>query len=267
MENALLMSYRRGDMFCTLIPANAPLFHYYEHFGFSPAFYRNIERYTSAHIFSPAKKYVQIADTSSYAAYEMFNTLMMRRPCCIQHTYEQWRAILMDNSVDGGTANMLIDEIGNIAAVILAVPTLDNTVMVTDLLASDNDARVGALALLRNIYGAMPIEVMGYLDAPKGSESAYGCARIVNAYKMLKSLASSYPDMKLALRVNDKILPQNSHIYIIDRGNTVINDGFGGTLDYDIDIEVLTSIIFGNDETRRLLDFPATRPFMSLMLD
>ena len=85
---------------------------------------------------------------------------------------------------------MLIDEIGNIAAVILAVPTLDNTVMVTDLLASDNDARVGALALLRNIYGAMPIGVMGYLDAPKGSESAYGCARIVNAYKMLKSLAS-----------------------------------------------------------------------------
>ena len=40
-----------------------------------------------------------------------------------------------------------------------------------------------------------------------------------------------------------------------------------GALDYDVDIEVLTSMVFGNDVTRKILDFPATRPFISLMLD
>ena len=267
MWDALLTSYRRGDMFCTLIPANAPLFHFYEHFGFSPAFYRNVERYTSAHVFSPQKAYTQIADTSTDMAYEVFNGLMMQRPCCMQHTYQQWCQILMDNSVDGGSATVLMDEDGKGAAVILAVPTDDETVKVTELLARDADARLAALAAVREIYGEMQIEVMGYLDAPQGRETAYGSIRIVNAYRMLQTLADSYPEMKLSLRVRDSLLPQNSHIYIIDRGNVVINDGFGGKLDYDVDIEVLTSIIFGNNETRRLLDFPATRPFMSLMLD
>ncbi len=91
--------------------------------------------------------------------------------------------------------------------------------------------------------------------------------RIINVYMLLRSLAASYPELKANIKVYDPILGQNSHIYTIDRGFAVINDGYMGALDYDVDIEVLTSMVFGNDVTRKILDFPATRPFISLMLD
>ncbi len=58
----------------------------------------------------------------------------------------------------------------------------------------------------------------------------------------------------------DSIVPENSHVYRIHDGLCEIDDDYEGQCDFDIDIEVLTSIIFGNDVTRRLLDFPATRP-------
>lgn len=267
MEKTLRKSYDRGDMICALIPAEDILFRFYERFGFSPAFYINLEHYTSAHRFSPAARYTQLADTVSDEAYMVFNDLMMRRPCCIQHSPEQWEEIVMDNSVDGGTVSVLTDSEGKGAAVVLAVPTDSGEVRITDLLARDADSRLGALALIREIYGNVPIEVYGYFSAPEGREIPRGSVRIVNVYKLLRSLASSYPAFKAAIKVSDKLLSQNSHIYIVDRGTAVINDGYRGTIDYDIDIEVLTSMIFGNDVTRRLLNFPATRPFISLMLD
>lgn len=266
ITQSLRKGYDAGDVLCTLIPNNEPLFKYYERMGFSPVFYINLERYTSAHVFSPEGSYTRIDDVDSDEVYELFDRLMSERPCAIHHSRQQWSEIVADNAVDGGAIVAIADEVGTPVAVAVTVPT-DEGVKVADLLARDADSRLGALAMVRDIYGERPIEVLGYFNDPQGSATARGCARVVNALSLLEALAKAYPTLSMTLRLNDPLLLPNSHIYIIDRGTVLINDGFLGQLDYDIDVEVLASIIFGNDVTRRLLDFPAVRPFMSLMLD
>lgn len=267
LHDALHKCDERGDMICTLIPAGEALFRLYRHAGFSPAFYINLERYTSAHTFSHTKEYTQSRAIDTDENYALFSDLMMRRPCCVQHDRTRWHQIIMDNSIDGGTPIILVDSYGNGCAIAFTVPTDDDSVRITDLLAKDADSRLGALAVVREIYGNLPIEVYGYFDAPAGIETPRGSVRIVDVYRLLQLLADAYPELKANIKVNDGIITRNSHIYVIERGSVLINDGFRGTLDYDIDIEVLASIVFGNDVTRRLLGFPATRPFISLMLD
>lgn len=267
MSQALRQSYKRGDVVCTLIPANDGLYRFYENLGFSPAFHINLERYSSAHTFTPSGQYTATDASSADGAYTLFQEMMMQRPCCIQHSREQWQHILKDISIDGGCAYILSDADGNEAAVVFAIPVDNTSVRITDVLARDSDARLGALSLIRKKYGNLPIEVYGYFDAPQGIDTIRGSMRIINVYMLLRSLAASYPELKANIKVYDPILGQNSHIYTIDRGFAVINDGYMGALDYDVDIEVLTSMVFGNNVTRKILDFPATRPFISLMLD
>ena len=113
----------------------------------------------------------------------------------------------------------------------------------------------------------MSVTVLGYYTPGREELVARGMARIVNALRCLEIIASVYPRLKLVMRLCDSIVPENSHVYRIHDGLCEIDDDYEGQCDFDIDIEVLTSIIFGNDVTRRLLDFPATRPFISLMLD
>jgi len=121
MSDALRDSYRRGDVLCSLIPANEWLFHYYGHQGFSPVFYVDVERYTSMHTFRHSGKYFRLEDIDSDDAYDFFNTMMRQRPCCVQHSREQYDWILMDNSIDSGTVLGIVDGMDNIAALAFVV--------------------------------------------------------------------------------------------------------------------------------------------------
>jgi hypothetical protein len=266
MSDALRESYRRGDVLCSLIPANEWLFHYYGHQGFSPVFYVDVERYTSMHTFRHSGKYFRFEDIDSDDAYDFFNTMMRQRPCCVQHSREQYDWILMDNSIDSGTVLGIVDGMDNIAALAFVV-SHDGIALVKDVLAVDNDARDAILEEIHNLYADMPVTVLGYYTPGREELVARGMARIVNAFRCLEIIASVYPRLKLVMRLCDSIVPENSHVYRIHDGLCEIDDDYEGQCDFDIDIEVLTSIIFGNDVTRRLLDFPATRPFISLMLD
>ena len=266
VRRALRESFERGDLMCALIPAGPTLYRYYERLGFSPVFYADIEHYTSAHTFPHEGEYTLITDLDAEKVYEFFNSMMMRRPCTVQHTREQYDQILMDNSVSGGSVIGLSDLCGNIAALGFVVP-VDGEATVTDILACTPDAEEALLDEIRRRYAGDPMTVYGYYGGRDYNLDPRGMGRIVNMYECAGILANAYPGMRLAIRIHDSIIRENNHIYIIDGGSAVINDGYGGRLDYDDDMEVFTSIVFGNDVTRRLLDFPAVRPFMSLMLD
>lgn len=266
MGEAVNESLQRGDVFVTLIPAHDWLYHYYGRFGFSPAFYVETERYTSAHVFRPQGEYMRYVDLNSEEAYGFFNAMMMTRNCCIQHTRRQYDEILMDNSVDGGEVIAVSDENG-IAAMAFAAPGDDGAVVVKDILAATEDARTAALAAVSETFAGMPVTVLGYYDRYDGTEETRGMIRIVNVASCLGAIARAYPDIKTAIKVRDRILPDNNATFVMSGGECRVDNGYAGKIDYDVDIEVLTSIVFGNDVTRRLLNFPAVRPFISLMLD
>ncbi len=266
MREGLRRSFDRGDMLSTLIPASEHLYHYYGHFCFSPVFYVDLERYTSAHTFRHEGEYTMYTALDSEEAYSFFRTMMEQRDCTIQHTEEQYRQILMDNSADAGIVSAIADCCGNPAAMAFTVP-VDGEAIVKDVLAVDDDARNAVLEEVHREFSDMPITVYAYYKPTEGELQPRGMARIVNAEECLSVISAAYPKMNLALRVSDPVIDENNGTFVISGGECRKDDSYDGKLDYDIDIEVLTSIIFGNDVTRNLLDFPAVRPFISLMLD
>ena len=114
---------------------------------------------------------------------------------------------------------------------------------------------------------AIPIEVYGYFDAPQGTDTPqrqYAYNKCICCWVACRKLPRTQGQYK---KYTTRFSVRTATYTTIDRGFAVINDGYMGALDYDVDIEVLTSMVFGNDVTRKILDFPATRPFISLMLD
>ncbi len=265
LSEGLNESYRRGDALSALIPASGWLFKYYEKAGFSSVFYTLVEHFTSAHPFRHNGDYTPFTDMGSDEAFDFFSSMMEQRPCCVQHTREQFHNIIMDNSVDGGDVIAVLRD-GRIAAMAFAVPG-DGEALVKELLAIDEDAANGALALVKETFGDMQMTVWRYYSS-RIESTVRGMARVVNAEKVLSVLAESHPDMNIFIRVRDRVISENSHTYILKDGKCRINDGFDPErLDYDVDSEVLTSMLFGNKVTEAILNFPAVRPYISLMLD
>lgn len=259
-------SYRRGDVFSTLIPASSWLFKYYEKAGFSPVFRIYVEHFTSAHAFKHEGEYSVVPDIGAEKVYLFFDRMMRMRQCCVQHTQEQYHQIVMDNSVDGGCIIAVAGDGGELAAMAFAIPD-DEEVTVKELLAVGDDAANAALELVKKTFGDMPITVWRYRAA--GIEpTAYGMARIVNVQRALSIIAATHPELKMTVKVRDRIISENCRVYTVAGGRCVVDDAYNpAKLDYDIDVEVLTSIIFGNRVTEKILEFPAVVPCMSLMLD
>lgn len=268
MGKALRESYSRGDMLCSLIPASDWLFRYYERFGFSPAFYICLERYSSAHPFTHGGIFTAADATNSDDDYAFFDTRMAERPCCVQHSREQYRQILLDNEADGGRVVKALDPDGRVTAMAFAVPHEDDSeVVVKEVLAVDEDSRTAVLRMVHDAFPGKQLAVYGYLNSPTGVMMARGMVRIVNVMSCLKAIAASDRRLSLHIRVKDPIISENNHIYRVQHGEAVIDDSFSGRLDYDVDTEVLASIVFGSPVTAQLLSFPSLRPFISLMLD
>lgn len=265
IEEGLRESFSRGDLFCTLIPANDHLYRYYGRYGFSPAFYIGVERYTALHRFGDTQPgYAEAKDCSREDLFDFFDRMMRRRPCCVQHSAEDFANILEDNRLDGGTvvATSLNGELKGIAFSTIR----DGECVVTDILAEDSESRQATLRLLRKYYEEIPITVLAYPDkedvlAPRGM------IRIVNARRTLGIIAESNRGLRCNIRLCDPVISENNATFVITDGHCATADRSDIHLDYDIDVEVLTSIVFGNDTTHRILDFPTERPFISLMLD
>jgi predicted acetyltransferase len=266
MAESLRESYKRGDIASTLIPANEYLFGYYKHFGFSPAFYVDIERYTSAHTFKFIGEYLRYDTPDSDEAFDFFTRKMLERPCTVQHSREQYRNILMDNSVDGGSVVMLSYASGGVCAMAFAVPS-DDEVKVVELLSDNINARNAVLEEVHNLFAGLPITVYGYYDPSHNNLEERGMLRIVNVKAALSIVGRVYPHLNMVIRVTDKIIAENNHVYRVSGGECVIDDDYTDMLDYDMDIEMFTSMNFGNEVTRKIMDYPAVRPFISLMLD
>lgn len=266
VEESLRHGFRRGDMFCTLIPANEHLYHYYCRFGFSPAIYTGVELYTALHSFTidGLGEYRKI-DPDSDSVYDLFNGLMMRRPCCIQHSANDYRHILEDNHLDGGSVIALAHD--GLPVGIAFTSICDGECRVADILAIDRAARDATLAMVRKEYEGIAIGILALPDTETDIVAPRGMIRIVNAHDCLSNIAAAHNSLKCSIRLSDPIIPENNATFVINNGHCNIVTDCNMDVDYDINIETLTSIVFGNDTTQRILDFPTERPFISLMLD
>lgn len=272
VRDAIMASAERGDMLCTLIPANDALYFYYEMSGFSKVFYIKEQRFTSLHSFPVEKEYEVMTDWDIDRVWEAFNRFQLDRECYILHSKEDFRNILDDNRIDRGNFVVLVrhdDDLGPVIASMAWAVVKNDLLVVTDLMGESVDARLAAMRQLRGIHSDLPFLLYGRpTDKTGGRLMPRGMGRIVNVEKCLMAVANANGKIKTKIRVHDPLLSElNSHIYIIEDGICRIDDSFPGRLDFDVSIDVLNRIVFNSAETSDVIGFPSVRPMISLMLD
>lgn len=267
MQEAMEAAYDRGDILLTLIPASKHLYFYYDKLGFSTVFYADEERYTEKHTFEYTGRYEAMRPEGNHDVFQFVDEMLRKRDNVVLHDYNDLQNILADARLDNGTASALYDYVtGEITAFFIAVPEEDS-VVVKELLSRDDNARAAALARVKALYPGRQIIVLSPADSNSVPMHARGMARIVNARRLLSAYAARYPKLQLSVKLYDPMMPQNNHIYIIDRGIAIINDGFGGKIDLDVTQEVLLSILCSDAPIGEIFELPTARPYMSMMLD
>lgn len=267
MRDALAASYERGDVLMTLIPADRHLYFYYDRFGFSTVFYIDEERYTQKHIFPFTQEYEVVNPADNHDVFQFVDSMLRKRNNVMLHTYEDFQNIISDALLDGGSTTALRNvATGKIESMVIAAPD-NERVTVKELLSSTDDARNAALAHVRTLFPGHPLTVISPADSRSIPIHARGMARIINARKLLSAYAAHYPKLSTTIKLYDPLLPQNNHIYIIDGGEAIINDGFGGKIELDVTQEILLSIICSDAPIGDIFNLPTARPYISMMMD
>lgn len=267
LNEALRQSYERGDMLCTLIPAQDWLSYYYAKFGFSPVFYRKIERYTAVHPFtlSPGS---EAADTTDYSSlYEAFCRLSNQRDCHVGKTYGQFVTIMDDNRLSDGICRAVRNSEGVVSAIAWAVPEADsNTIRIVELLYNSPDAREAVLHEVQNAFPARSLTVWSQPPTDRTDNMyAHGMARLINVRQALSIISTAHPDLRLTIRVTDPVIPQNCGTFRLHNGILEIDSSH--TPDLDLTVGVLTTAIFSSRRIGDIIGIPSVRPAMTLMLD
>lgn len=262
MGMALTESYNRGDVFVGLIPATRRLYNYYDRFGFATVIYTDIERYTSVHNFATDADYA-FAEPSC----DILQTLEQTRPAGVRHSADDFAAILEDIAHDHGAVSAVVDNRGLPAAIAFATPgRIENHVR--ELLAVDDHSAEMALAGVRDaINNGLPMEVWCKPEGRIGSLRARGMLRIVNVAAALQGIAAHHPRTEQVIRVRDSRIPDNNGVFVMHNGSVTRTDTTMRRLTLDVDVKVLTKILFSDPETGRIFNLPTERAMMPLMLD
>lgn len=261
---ALNESYSRGDVFAALIPAYDRLYFFYDKFGFSTTIYLDCERYTSVHKFIANPDYrIVPADCN------ILDTLERNRQNTVLHTPEQFARIIEDLEMEGGTAAAAVSVAdGSPAAIAFASPSHDgDELVVREILAVNDDAAETVLAQLRYRYPDLRFVINAMPGQRRAALRARGMMRLVNVEKALEAMARRYPDTEQVIRVHDSIIPNNNGVYVLHRGTCQRQDATMRRLSLDVDVRVLTSILFSSEKVGQVFGLSTSRAMLPLMLD
>lgn len=269
IQETIRRSYKDGDFMLALIPSDNALYNYYSKFGFSPVFYVQEERYTSDHNFGSSDgDYSFGLSPDNPEVSRMFLSLSSLRGNSVLITPEEYEIIVEDNRLDGGVIIAAYNRVtASVEAVAVAV-VKDGEIIVRDILSVSNAARNAALGEVQRRLGKLPVTVITPVDDGRNAPlHVHGMGRIINTELALNAVAQSNRSLSVVIRVRDRLLPQNNHIYVVDNGSVTINDGFGGKIDLDLTQAVLTTLIFSAPDIGKIFNLPTSRPFISLMLE
>lgn len=263
MGEALEFSYERGDDVMILIPADRPLYFYYDKFDFATVFYIKEERYTSLHTFKMTPGFEIIDDEDT-----IFNFLQREEAKIegrVLHTREDFENILWDNESDGGSV-IAIGHDGHVEAVAFAVPSEDGAI-VKELMFLTAEARETILGKVKELFPDKDIIVEARVIDDERPIESRGMLRILNVYSLLQAIAGKNPSLSQVLKISDTRLAYNNHIYVMDWGDVRIADDWTGKIDTEMDIKTMAEVLFNTHATGNLFGLPSSRPSMSLMLE
>ncbi len=279
MLDALQSARNRGAVGVALIPANMHLYDYYARMDFATVFYADAQRYTSLHQFPGDGDYYEATDIYAPEVIDAFERMERERPCGILHSRRDFLNILDDLNIDNGRF-VCMKSAADDSIVAMGWAAYSDSlqrVVVKDLLGEEN----GKLAVLRAMRAEWintpftllaPASEAGSADLPDDTHTPRrlmprGMMRLVNPQMALQAIASAYPTLTLTVRLSDQLMPCCAGWYRVDKGMVEYSANGEEAVDFDVDIDTLTRMLFSSPATGEILGIPAQRPHISLMLD
>ena len=262
MRTALNAAYARGDAFAAVRPDYDRQYFFYDKFGFATVVYVDVERYTSVHNFAMDIEYEPVPPS-----YEILNALEGRRSSTIMHTRRQYELICESIRLDHGFIAAAVDRTdGSPAAIAFAVPSRDGTMVnVRELIAVNQRAADTVLAQISDEMPGLRMSVDAMPGGRRVALRARGMMRPVNVGMVLSALSQRYPETEQVIRVHDSIIPANNGVYVLHKGCCEPIDATIRRLTLDVDVRVLTSILFSSPKVSEVFGIHTGRAMISLM--
>lgn len=267
LSDSFRRMYSEGVLMSTLIPAEEWLFDYYSKYGYTAAFDYSLHQTDMSQLneFISHSITEYVFSQTSREIYSYFSDKMRKRPCCIQHTSEDFGVILADLQLSEGKLFVChtSDEITGLA---FCIPEKDH-LYIPELLYNDILIRNSLLKKASDYFHAQEIE---YLSPATGfDDKKLGMARIIHVEGVLQLYAQTYPTLQITLAVSDNIISENCGRFRIARGtcertNKTEKDCIPLT------INELTQMLLGYRVSQlppSLQNIPSCHPYMSLMLN
>ena len=271
MTEALHQIAEREYAMAAVVPATDHLYFFYDRFGFATVVYVDCERYTSLHSFVTEPRFVPVEPTAAD-----LRRLEGERAIGVLHDDRQVRQILYDNMHERGCAVAVADtttvtdtnEVPRTVAIAFAVPSdHDEAVTVRSLWAEDEYAAEAVLALVRERFSDRHFEVWAQPVNPRVRLRARAMLRIIDVGKVLTATAAADRKAYQVIRVHDALIPANNGVFFIKDGKCTRSDSTMRSLTLDVDISVLTTILFSDPKIGKIFGIPTDRPALPLMLD
>lgn len=253
LSQAFARMSRSEVLFSTLIPAESWLFDYYARMGYAPVF-----KYSTKEIvlpeFVPSKE-IAVETVGEYKeeVYNYINKKLSERPCCIQHTVEDFQVIMADLAVSGGSL-FIARQDGEMKGAAI-IYNGEKKIIINDLFADTKDIEYSLLYAIRERSGCKYMVQLMPLEKNLPSHTL-GMARIINAKEVLQMFAAAFPEEEMQFELRDKQLSVNNGYYYISKGKCKYSTERLPGAHMQMTISELT------DKILRPL-----KPYMSLMLN
>lgn len=281
LHQALEGAHSRGDMAVWLDPGADWLYDYYAHAGqWAPVVYTREDNYTSVHPFK-AEGFHQIPLPDNETVYQAVNSY--------EHTLAANHSVMLHSPEDialararcriyhGDMIAVAADGSDDIAALAVAEPDdFYKVVRVTAAMGSSEQAVSAVLEHVRRQFPDKRVTVItpaadNDTGGRRRSLTKAGAVRIVNVPGVLDLIARSAPKgWHKVIRVTDPVIADNSHTYVLRGGRgAVVDDSAVPSLleGFDVDVSVLARMAYGSKPIASIIDFPAQRPVVRLMLE
>ena len=264
MRTALKDAHAKGLALVSLIPAEDHLYGFYSRFGFESTYFADEMRYTSLHSFATHDAALIPAD------FAVFSTQEAAYGEGIIHSKDDYEHVCEDLALDEASERLAVELPDGSRAILFASysPAPGAEVKVKALLSDTPEAAEAALAQLRARTGERPFLVN---RPPVSSEKYYlrhrGMMRITTPEHVLSTLAASAPELKTTIRLTDDIIAENNADFEISDGKMRRLEHRMAKADLEVHIDTLAGILFSDSRIGGIFGLPASRPYMTLMLD
>lgn len=255
LSQAFAQMQREGVMLSTLIPASPPLFGYYARSGYAPVFRYREETFVPSPDFSPQTAFtLQKSQQYQPAAYAYLDRKLKERPCCLQHTGNDFRVILADLQLEGGYLYTLSNGEKQMKALAVVWPQNDAW-RVEEVVAESPELRHELLERIGSECHA-PRLTLHVPPVPGAASYPLGMARIIHAKNVLQRYAATHPELELNLSLTDEQISGNNGYYYLNNGRCMQSTKRLPGLHRSLTIGELAEQLLA-----------PCRPYMSLMLN